>query len=92
MDNIIKKKSDVFILQGKINSSTTNQLITHLEYLLCLNKELTINIDKVTNIDEKGILALFHLQVYALRYNYSFAIVGKGSRDIYNEFKYKNVA
>ncbi len=92
MANTIKEKSDVFILQGKINSSTAHQLITHLEYLLNINKMLTINIDEVTKIDEKGILALFQLQVYALRYNYHFLIVGKGSREIYNEFSYKNIA
>jgi len=92
MANTIKEKSDVFILQGKINSSTAHQLTAHLEYLLSLNKKLTINIDEVTNIDEKGILALFQLQVYALRYNYRFSIVGKGSREIYSEFNYRNVA
>ena len=92
MANTIKEKNDVFILQGKINSSTADQHVTHFEQLLSLNKKLTVNIDEVTEIDEKGILALFQTHVYTLRYNYYFSIVGKGCRELYNEFSYQNVA
>jgi anti-anti-sigma regulatory factor len=92
MDITINKNSDVFNLQGKINSSTADQYSTYFEHLLSSNGKLTINMDEVAEIDEKGIQALFQVHVYALRYNYSFSIVGQGCKDIYNEFRYQNVA
>lgn len=92
MANRIKENNDVFILQGKITSSTGDQLTTHLEHLLSLNKKLTINIDEVTEIDEKGILVLFQIHIYALRYNYCFSIVGQGCKEIYDQFNYQNIA
>ena len=92
MDITINKNSDVFNLQGKINSYTSDMYLTYFEHLLSSNGRLTINTDEVVEIDEIGIQTLFQVHVYALRYNYCFSIVGQGCRDIYNEFRYQNVA
>lgn len=88
----IKENKDVFVLQGKINSSTIDYLISRFKYLLIVNKKLTIDIDHVTEIDETGIKSLLQTYVYAQLNNYQFSIVGLGCKEIYDEFRYQNVA
>ena len=47
----ISKKNEIFYLNGRLNSSTLKSFITYFEYNLSQNKNVTINIDHVIEID-----------------------------------------
>jgi len=88
----ITKNKGVFHLNGNINSETSNSLQTHLEFLISLDKIITINIDNVTEIDANGLLVLKNFYYSAIRKNKTFWITGVGCKEIYDEMKHSNVA
>ena len=81
----IKQQDTIFNVEGHINVATVKQFKDHLEFLLLYTKSLTINIDKVEEIDTSGIQAFHDLYTTAIIYNKKFEIMGYGCKDIYNE-------
>lgn len=82
----ITEDKGIFILDGPINSETVMSLKSHLDYLTAKFNRVTINIDKVNEIDVKGmsILRQFHLNSFETKS--SFSIVGFGCKEIYDDF------
>lgn len=84
---IIKGTQDEYVVQGEINSTTSESLFSHFEYLLTLNKTLTINIGRVTQIDQNGVGSLIKLLSFADRFSLKLNIVGDGCKEIYEEYR-----
>lgn len=84
----ILELNEIFYITGKINSTTSNSFLTHFKHVLKKNDEVTINIDKVKEIDRTGVDAFRALYANAIESQKEFAITGYGCKDIYNEFTY----
>ena len=80
----ILKKNNTFELSGNLNTQTSRSFIIHFEYLFSTVKSVTVNIDKVLEIDACGVEALKTLIAISLKSNTPFNIIGNGSRDIYD--------
>lgn len=80
-------------LQGNINASTAQNLVSHFNYLMKdSKKEVTVDIDKVTEIDASGVLALKTLFLKALRNKKTFSIVGYGCKELHTDFNTPSAA
>lgn len=75
-----------FHLQGNLTKSTTRSFIIQFEYLVQNIKNVTINNDRISKIDKNGVEAIKTLMAIALRNGNEFSVVGKGSKDIYEDF------
>ena len=83
----IKENNGTFFVQGVICTSTVKQFKNHLDFLILYTKGLTINIDGVTLIDTSGMKAFRDLYNTAIISNKNFAIVGNGSKEIFQDFE-----
>lgn len=79
----IFKKNGNFQLCGNLNTSTTRSFIIHFEHLINTLKIVTVNIEKLNEIDASGVEALKTLIAISLRGNSTLSIIGNGSKDIY---------
>jgi ABC-type transporter Mla MlaB component len=88
----ITENKGTFHLQGCLNSTTTRSFVTHFEHLINTIKTVKVNIGKIKEIDQNGVIGFKTLIKIAQRNNKSFFIVGHGSKDIYEDYSYSNVA
>jgi len=88
----IFKKNGIFYLNGRLNSSTVKIFITYFKYNLSRNKNVTINIDDVIEIDKSGLEAMRNFTKVAILKQKAFSIVGNGCKEIYDDFKQTNLA
>ena len=88
----ITKQNRTFLVEGALNSITAMNFKNHLESILNTYGALTIDIEKVTEIDASGMKALRALYSNALIYNRPFYIVGTGCKEIYDDFTIINAA
>jgi len=88
----IKEKNNVFTVEGSINASTARHFQSHFEMLLNTFRELTIDIESVSEIDKNGLAAIKVLYDNALSNNRAFFILGTGCKEIYDEFRYSVTA
>mgnify|MGYP000035324952 CR=1 FL=1 len=79
-------------LKGILNLTNTSPLITHIERVFKNTKEVTINIDQVREIDRSGVTAFKTIYSSAQKENKQFSIIGHGCKDIYEEFRYYQIA
>lgn len=84
----IKENNGEFLVEGAINASTAKNFQSHCEMLMQAFGELTINIEKITEIDKNGLNALKALYDNALNFNRAFYMVGVGCKEIYDEFRF----
>ncbi len=82
----IIENNGAFQLKGIINATTTRSLIIRVEHVFNNNNKVSINNDQVSLIDQKGVEAFKTLMSIALKNDYDFSIIGKGSKDIYEDF------
>lgn len=88
----ITRKEKIFEVAGQINATTAGYFKTHFTITLNSSRGLTIDINKVTEIDASGIRALQSIYNDAQSWNKPFHIIGIGSKDIYDEFRSSKVA
>ena len=88
----ILEHNGTFHLQGNLNATTSRSFIIHLEHRIETVKDVTVNIDKVTEIDSNGVAAFKTLFASALKQHKGFFVTGNGCKDIYEEFNYYQVA
>jgi ABC-type transporter Mla MlaB component len=81
-----------FYLKGVLNVTTSNPFMTHFEHILKNTKDVTINIDQVKEIDRSGVDAFKIIYANAQKGNMRFSITGNGCKDLYDEFRYYQVA
>lgn len=88
----ITRNDNTFKVEGKINTSTSSYFKTHFIITLNSINGLIIDLNKVTEIDACGLQALKSIHEKAIMWKKPFSIIGKGSKEIYNEFIYDKVA
>ncbi|WP_161804632.1 STAS domain-containing protein [Lacinutrix himadriensis] len=88
----ITQQNNIITLEGVLNTNTLSSFKNHFSAILNTNKEVTLDIDKVTEIDASGMHALKEMYTNAIHNNNMFFVVGYGCKDVYEDFKYPNVA
>lgn len=88
----ITHADNVFYAEGEINQSTLLLFESHLGFLVHAHKTITLNIDKVKQIDASGVQLLLKFYREALLNNSGFYITGYGCKDLYDEFTTRNLA
>ncbi|KAA5822331.1 hypothetical protein FPF71_14375 [Algibacter amylolyticus] len=83
----IKESNGVFLLEGIINTTTLKKFKDRLEFLITNTKSVTINIEKVSAIDNHGLNFIQELFQIANAKNKSFSIIGYGCKTIYKTFE-----
>jgi len=87
MSLTITERNGTLFLNGNINSGTCGFLKNHLESLIDLKNELTINIESVKEIDVNGVSILKKVYDNAIKHNKTLWITGYGCKVMYDEFK-----
>ncbi|MBO6605720.1 STAS domain-containing protein [Psychroserpens sp.] len=88
----IEEKNDVFFLDGILNSDTSQVFKKHMDFIMETNGYVTINIDKLNEIDLNGLSVLKQFYRQSNKNAKDFFIVGYGCKEIYGEFKYDQSA
>lgn len=81
-----------FYLKGALNVTTYTPFITRFEQVFKNTQDVTINIDQVKEIDRNGVNAFKIIYTSAQNDNKEFSITGYGCKDIYDEFRYEQIA
>ncbi|KAB1158579.1 STAS domain-containing protein [Tenacibaculum aiptasiae] len=83
----ILERKGVYYLNGRINCSTVRSFIIYFEHYISKSKSVTINMDKVKEIDMAGMDAIKTLMAIALKKRKKFLTVGyKGAFKHLNNF------
>lgn len=88
----ITQENDTITLEGALNTATLKGFKTHFEFILNSNKGITLDINRVTEIDASAMNTLKAFYRKAILERNIFFVVGKGCKDIYDDFKYINIA
>ena len=81
-----------FYIHGNINCDNVISIKNHIEYLLEIRSHVTININKVTGIDSRGVLTLTKIYHNAIVAKKIFTIIGFGSKELYDHFNSQKIA
>ena len=82
----IKENNGVFTLAGAINATTVQLFKVHMDAIMRNNKEVTLHIGKVDEIDPAGLSILRDFYMKSKNENQGFYIVGYGCKELYHEF------
>lgn len=88
----ILERKGIFYLKGKINCSTVRSFIIHFEHYISQSKSITINIDKVKEIDMSGLNAIKTLMAIALKKQKKFSTIGSGCKEVHDHFNKLGIA
>ncbi|WP_052467068.1 STAS domain-containing protein [Psychroserpens damuponensis] len=88
----ILEQNGIFNLHGRLTTATSQSFLNHFKNIITSVNDVTINIDKVSEIDATGMSAIRVLYDNALQYNRNFFIIGNGCKEIYEEFRYTEEA
>lgn len=88
----IVKKKNVYQLKGKINTKSVLLFLNFFTKKIDTKNVITINIDKVTEIDKSGMNAIQQLFIQASNNQKNFSIIGAGCKEIYNDFSTRQSA
>jgi anti-anti-sigma regulatory factor len=88
----ITQQDNTVTLEGALNTNTLSSFRNHFNVILKSNKEVTLDMDKVTEMDASGMHALKEMYTNAIHSNNIFFVVGSCCKDVYEDFKYPNVA
>lgn len=88
----ITQNNETFEVIGKINTATSKSFKLHFELVLNSREKLTIDINKVDEINTCGARALKELYRQAILNNKTVSILGNVYEDIFEESSYANVA
>ncbi|MDO6596003.1 STAS domain-containing protein [Oceanihabitans sp. 2_MG-2023] len=88
----ITEENNTIILEGVLNTNTISGFKNHFNVILNTNKAVTLDMDKVTEIDASGMYTLKEMYRNAIHSNNIFFVIGSGCKDVYEDFKYPNVA
>lgn len=89
---LITRNNNIFEVEGNLNNTTSSYFIAHLSLSLNSSNGLSIDINKVKEIDSNGIKALEEIFNKAKSWDKPFYIIGENSEKVYDQFKYNNVA
>ncbi|WP_159018488.1 hypothetical protein [Algibacter sp. L3A6] len=91
MDLRITNCNNFFKIKGELNKKSLSVFQNEFQDIFNRVSTLTISIEDVKSMDRHGVKALTELHNEAVAKNKSMAIIGFGSKDLYNHFK-TNVA
>jgi|TARA_B110000238_G_scaffold114540_1_gene124304 ABC-type transporter Mla MlaB component len=87
----ILENNRAFYIYGNINCDNVISIKNYIEHLLEKRSHVTININKVTGIDSRGVLTLTKIYQNALEAKKIFTIIGFGSKDLYDHFNSQKI-
>lgn len=87
MELRITNCNNFFKIKGELNKKSLSVFNTEFENIFNRVSKLTISIEDIKSIDSHGVKALTELHNEAIAKNKSMAIIGFGSKDLYNHFK-----
>ncbi|WP_405295141.1 hypothetical protein [Algibacter sp. Ld11] len=79
-------------MKGELNKKSLSIFQNEFQNIFNRVSTLTISIEDVKSMDRYGVKALTELHNEAVSKNKSMAIVGFGSKDLYNHFKANTAA
>jgi len=82
----ITLEKNMFFVEGIINKSTAPLFESHMDFLFHTHQYITLNIERVKEIDQKGMGLLSKFYKVAQRKSKQFYITGNGCKEIYDEF------
>ncbi|WP_292947945.1 hypothetical protein [Olleya sp. UBA1516] len=88
----ITQQDNTIILEGSLNTATINNFTTHFGFILNAFKSVTLNINKVTDIDACALQTLKAMYVKGVANQQMFFVEGNRSEEIYEAFVYPQVA
>lgn len=88
----ITKNEQLFEVTGQINATTASYFKCHFVIALNSLSGLSIDINKVIEIDDTGMQAIKTIYTKAEQWKKPFKIIGFGSKDIYNELRFQKTA
>ena len=88
----ISENKGIFYLRGSVNTETARSFIIYFEHMINTINNVKVDIDNIKRIDYRGVEAFKILISISLKNNKSFSIVGNGSKDIYEDYSFSNVA
>ena len=88
----ISRNQEIFNAKGQNNSNTAGDCKTHLIINLNSSKELTIDINEVTEIVESGPKVLESNYNHAQSWNQPSHILRTGNKHIFDEFRSSELA
>lgn len=75
---------DTIIAKGSLNASTVNSFKEHINYLFSSGKSVNLNLDKLSNIDNNGLFAIYKLVKDSSAKNQRLIMVGKKSSEVFS--------
>ncbi|WP_298520887.1 hypothetical protein [uncultured Kordia sp.] len=88
----ITQQNGTFLLNGKLNATTSRAFIIHFEYIIEQYQNVVVNIDGVSEIDYDGLEGIKTVTAIALRNHKMFSVIGNGCKDVYQDFNCSQVA
>ncbi|QXP60264.1 STAS domain-containing protein [Olleya sp. HaHaR_3_96] len=88
----ITQQDNTITLEGTLNTETVNNFKSHFNFILNAFKNVTLNIDKVKDIDDSAMQILKAMYVNGVKNNMMFFVEGNRSEVIYEAFQYPKVA
>tara|TARA_R110001583_G_scaffold7173_1_gene35810 strand:+ start:2724 stop:3002 length:279 start_codon:yes stop_codon:yes gene_type:complete len=87
MDLKITNCNNFFKIKGSLNKKTLNVFYNEFKDIFERVNALTISIEDIDTMDKYGVNAIAALHDEAVAKNKSMAIIGLGSKDLYDHFK-----
>ncbi|AEH01192.1 hypothetical protein [Lacinutrix sp. 5H-3-7-4] len=88
----ITQQDNTIFLEGTLNNSTIKNFKTHFGFVLNAHAGVTLNIEKVTEIDNSSMITLKEIYRNAVLNNNLFFVAGPRSEEIYEDFQFMNIA
>ncbi|WAC01346.1 STAS domain-containing protein [Lacinutrix neustonica] len=88
----ITQQDNTITLEGSLNTANLNSFKSHFDFILNSYKDVTLDIDRVTQIDVSAMFVLKELYKEAALNCKIFFVSGYRSEEIYEDFQYINIA
>lgn len=87
MDLKITNTNNFFRMKGILNRNTLHIFNEEFRHIFEYANTITISIEEIVSMDRYGVNAIAALHDEAIAKNKSMAIIGMGSKDLYDHFK-----
>jgi len=87
MDLKITNTNNFFKIKGILNRRTLHIFNEEFRHIFERTSKITISIEEITSMDRYGINAIAALHDESVAKNKSMAVIGLGSKELYNHFK-----
>ena len=88
---VITKQSDIYEINGELNSQNINSFKGYFDFLIEQSAFIKLSLNKVINLDLSGVQFITSLYRKAVAKNKAFFIVDLNNKDLVALFKNENV-